>query len=59
MAQAVKKRPAKISSKNKDGGGVQTCPTCEKDMSVVKMVRQTAPSGMFWVCDSGHEIPTR
>ena len=55
----VKKRPAKISSKRKGGDGYRICPTCDKDMIVVKIVRQKGPSGMFWRCDSGHEMPTR
>jgi hypothetical protein len=54
----VKRRPAKISSKKK-GDRVKECPTCDKDMIVIKIVRHSGPSGMFWRCDSGHEIPTR
>ena len=54
----VKKRPAKIGSRKK-GGGTRVCPNCEKDMVVIKMIRHSGPSGMFWRCESGHEIPTR
>ncbi len=54
---AVKKRPAKIASKKKANAG-KVCPTCDKEMTVVKMVRHSAPSGMLWRCEKGHELPT-
>ncbi|PIW00674.1 MAG: hypothetical protein COW42_07095 [Deltaproteobacteria bacterium CG17_big_fil_post_rev_8_21_14_2_50_63_7] len=58
------RRPAKIATK-KRGGFVKLCPSCksnDKDspMSIVKMVRQTKPSGMYWVCGTCEaEVPTR
>jgi hypothetical protein len=57
MAQAAKKRPAKLASSKKKGGE-RSCPTCDKDMQVVKIIRHSGPSGMFWRCESGHELPT-
>lgn len=58
------KRPAKIS-KAKKGTYIKNCPTCqsqgkESAMNIVKMVRHSKPSGMFWVCSQcATEVPTQ
>lgn len=54
----VKRTKARLASKKKTGSH-KACPTCSKDMVVVKIVRHSGPSGMFWRCESGHELPTR
>ncbi|MFA5625166.1 MAG: hypothetical protein WC966_08965 [Bradymonadales bacterium] len=57
------RRPAKIAI-GKKATNVKLCPSCqsngkEQAMSVMKMVRITKPSGMFWVCPSCNaEVPT-
>ena len=43
------RRPAKIASKKKDKGHTKICPTTGKPMTPVKVFRQNAPSGMYWV----------
>ena len=58
------RRPAKIAT-TKKAQHTKLCPACkakgqETLMSIMKMVRYTRPSGMYWVCSScNHEIPTR
>ncbi|MBA2662134.1 MAG: hypothetical protein H0U74_07535 [Bradymonadaceae bacterium] len=47
------KRPAKIASKKKGKGSARTCPSCNTDMQMTRVMRFTeGPSGMFWVCTS-------
>ena len=48
------RRPAKIASAKK-AYYVKECPVCkskdkESPMAVIKMVRHSKPSGMYWVC---------
>ncbi len=48
------KRPAKISTTKKVQYKLK-CPACmakgtESEMAIIKMVRHSKPSGMFWVC---------
>ncbi|MBS7380409.1 MAG: hypothetical protein KIG72_03970 [Bradymonadales bacterium] len=48
------KRPAKIST-TKKVVYKKKCPACmakgtESEMGIIKMVRHSKPSGMFWVC---------
>ncbi len=50
------KRPAKISTTAKGSMYAKTCPKCgAKIKKLVKMIRHSKPSGMFWVCDCGFE----
>lgn len=54
-------RPAKLAIRgDRDAGKTRSCPKCGNEkMSVVKFVRQSRPSGYFWLCDScGHEQST-
>ncbi|MBQ1267575.1 MAG: hypothetical protein IIY06_12615 [Proteobacteria bacterium] len=57
------KRPAKIST-TKKVVYVKECPACaakgkKSNMSLMKMVRHSRPSGMFWVCPTcAAEVPT-
>lgn len=57
------KRPAKIST-TKKAVYVKKCPACmakgaDSNMSLMKMVRHSRPSGMFWVCPKCNaEVPT-
>jgi len=58
------KRPAKISS-TKKVIYTKKCPACQaqgkdSNMGIIKMVRHSKPSGMFWVCPvCAAEVPTR
>ena len=58
------KRPAKIST-TKKVVFKKKCPACmakgtESDMGIIKMVRHSKPSGMFWVCPKCNaEVPTK
>jgi hypothetical protein len=56
-------RPAKIAGRGRDAGKTKICPQAgcnDVAMTAVKFVRQTQPSGIFWLCDKcGHEQPTR
>lgn len=55
-------RPAKLAIRtDREAGKVRACPSCgNPKMTVVKFVRQSRPSGLFWVCDKcGHEMATR
>ena len=54
-------RPAKIAGRGRDAGKSKACPTCDNPaMQTVKFVRQSRPSGIFWLCDKcGYEQPTR
>jgi len=54
-------RPAKIAGRGRDAGKTKACPSCgNAAMGAVKFVRQSRPSGIFWLCDKcGHEQPTR
>lgn len=57
------RRPAKLAI-GKKATATKLCPSCQRQgkeqaMSVMKMVRITKPSGMFWVCPSCNaEVPT-
>lgn len=58
------RRPAKIATTKKEKY-VKYCPTCaakgkeDQAMQLLKMVRCTKPSGMFWVCPvCNSEVPT-
>jgi len=57
------RRPAKIAT-TKKVQFVKHCPACkgngkETAMSIIKMVRHSKPSGMFWVCPTcGNEVPS-
>lgn len=47
------KRPAKIASKKKGKASARTCPVCQTDMQISRVVRSSeGPSGMLWVCTS-------
>ncbi|MBO4350694.1 MAG: hypothetical protein J6A01_07110 [Proteobacteria bacterium] len=58
------KRPAKIST-TKKVVYKKKCVVCaakgtDSDMSIIKMVRHSKPSGMFWVCPKCNaEVPTK
>ena len=55
-------RPAKLAIRaDRDAGKSKPCPSCgNPSMQVVKFVRQSRPSGFFWLCDKcGHEQSTR
>lgn len=55
-------RPAKLAIRaDRDAGKTKQCPECQNPkMGVVKMVRQSRPSGFFWLCDKcGHEQSTK
>ena len=55
-------RPAKLAIRaDRDAGKTKTCPECSNPkMAVVKFVRQTRPSGFYWMCDKcGHEQSTK
>lgn len=55
-------RPAKLAIRaDREAGKVKACPSCgNPKMSVVKFVRQSRPSGLFWLCDKcGAESPTK
>ena len=55
-------RPAKLAIRaDRDAGKSKQCPQCENPkMEVVKFVRYSRPSGMFWFCNKcGYESPTR
>jgi hypothetical protein len=55
-------RPAKLAIRaDRDAGKSKACPSCNNpNMQVVKFVRQSRPSGFFWLCDKcNHEQPTR
>lgn len=54
-------RPAKLAIRgDKDAGRNKECPSCGASMSPVKFVRQSRPSGIFWLCEKcGHEQPTK
>lgn len=56
------KRPAKLAIRtDRDAGSAKACPSCgNTKMQVVRMVRQSQPSGFFWVCDKcDHEEATK
>ena len=61
------RRPAKIASKKKGKATAKECPQTGKPMMVVKLVRASGPSGMFWVHEDfdgsdksiGYAIPVR
>ena len=55
-------RPAKLAIRdNRDAGKTKACPSCgNPNMQAVKFVRQSRPSGIFWLCDKcNYEQPTR
>ena len=55
-------RPAKLAIRaDRDAGRSKACPQCSNPkMSVVKFVRQSRPSGFFWLCDKcSHEESTK
>lgn len=54
-------RPAKLAIRtDRDAGRNKPCPSCGAAMNPVKFVRQSRPSGIYWLCDKcGHEQPTR
>ena len=55
-------RPAKLAIRtDRDAGKAKECPSCQNPkMVVVKFVRQSRPSGMYWLCDKcKYEMPTR
>lgn len=55
-------RPAKLAIRtDRDSGKTRQCPSCSNPkMGVVKFVRQSRPSGFFWMCDKcGYEESTR
>ena len=54
-------RPAKLAIRtDRDAGKSKECPACQNPkMTVVKFVRHSRPSGMYWVCDKcNYEMPT-
>ena len=44
------RKPAKIASQKRDEGIKKSCPECESDMEMTRVMRSEGPSGMFWVC---------
>ena len=59
MATAKK---AKLAIRtDRDAGRNKVCPSCANPkMTVVKFVRQSRASGIFWLCDKcNHEEPTK
>lgn len=44
------KRPAKIASQKKGKAWVRSCPECETDMNMAKIMRVEGSSGMYWLC---------
>lgn len=55
-------RPAKLAIRgDKDAGKTKVCPSCSNPkMIVVKFVRHSKPSGLFWTCDKcGYEVTTK
>jgi hypothetical protein len=46
-------RPAKLAIRaDRDAGKSKVCPSCANPkMVVVKFVRQSKPSGLFWLCE--------
>lgn len=55
-------RPAKLAIRtDRDAGRSKACPSCgNPKMQVVKFVRSSKPSGMFWLCDKcNYEVSTR
>ena len=46
-------RPAKLAIRgDRDAGKTKLCPSCQNPkMTVVKFVRQSRPSGIFWLCE--------
>jgi ssDNA-binding Zn-finger/Zn-ribbon topoisomerase 1 len=42
--------PAKIASQKRDSGIKKSCPECDSDMEMTRVMRPNGPSGMFWVC---------
>jgi hypothetical protein len=47
------KRPAKIVSKKKGKAIAKSCPVCQTEMQITRVLRSTdGPSGMLWVCTS-------
>ena len=54
-------RPAKLAIRaDRDAGKTKVCPSCANPkMIVVTMVRQTRPSGIFWLCEKcNYEVAT-
>ena len=54
-------RPAKLAIRaDRDAGKQKACPSCANPkMTVVKFVRYSRPSGMFFLCEKcGHEVAT-
>jgi len=54
-------RPAKLAIRaDRDAGKTKVCPSCANPkMIVVKMVRQTRPIGIFWLCEKcNYEVAT-
>ena len=59
---ATAKKAAKLAIREgRDAGKNKVCTECSNPkMSVVKFVRSTRASGLYWLCDKcNHEIPTR
>ena len=55
-------RPAKLAIRtDRDAGKNKECPSCHNPkMLVVKFVRHSKPSGMYWLCGKcNYEMPTR
>lgn len=55
-------KKAKIAGRaDRDAGRTKDCPACANPkMTVVKFVRQSRASGIFWTCDKcGFEEPTK
>lgn len=54
-------RPAKLAIRaDRDAGKTKVCPACANPkMTIVKFVRQSKPSGIFWLCEKcNHEVAT-
>ena len=47
------RRPAKIASAKKGKAIGKLCPECNGEMQVAKLIRESGPSGMFWLCQNG------
>lgn len=41
---------AKIASQRTEKGSKRTCPECDSEMEMTRVVRSEGPTGMFWVC---------
>ncbi len=46
------KKPAKIASQKKGKAWKRSCPSCENEMDMARVLRANGPSGMYWLCQN-------